>query len=361
MLKILDKIFTICLYLSLALFVISFILGWVNGILFFISTLLLSLLPLFFITKANRSKQLTLELKNAIPFSDLEKYIDQNNPILNLSEKGIKQKLNWYNTKLFLGIAFGFAGILLSFLVLPIVLFPIGFWMIFASRNDIYDIRSWFIKNLKIDKVKNIQPINKDIFAKLQPIVLLKKIFLENTSDFDLEVIDFFTFDYKNKKVALINFWQGQSNDDKTKKYYSCLITKNPDKAKGKTLAWSHRKFNLKFKDQDFDENITTESPIFDKLFKVISTNQLEARLHLKTNVMQDMIDLAQTRESILYFDEELIFIITRTNSNLMNTGFNTNIEKQQKQIYNMLNYIIIRKLKIFDEFWLDRKNFKKL
>jgi hypothetical protein len=77
---------------------------------------------------------------------------------------------------------------------------------------------------------------------------------------------------------------------------------------------------------------------------------------------MQNMIDLAQSREAILYFDESLIFIITRTNRELLDlvVNFGGDQKKHQEKIAKNIQHTVKRKLKIFDEFWLNRKNYLK-
>ena len=145
----------------------------------------------------------------------------------------------------------------MSFLILLVILFLIGFYGLLKSRKEVRSLRNWFIAKLDIPEISNIQIISKDIFENSQPVLILKKIFLDNTQYFDLGIIDFFNFDYKNKSLALLNFWWGQSNSDDNKKYYSYLIFKNSHKIQAKTLAWSHRKFGIKLRGQNLENSLT--------------------------------------------------------------------------------------------------------
>jgi hypothetical protein len=153
----------------------------------------------FFSSKFHKSKTLTklIEQKEGIvSFEDLNQYPD--NSVKNLSKAQFEEELKNYNSKITLGIIFCFS-IFLSFLVFPVILFPIGIWMIINARKDISSLRSYFLLNSGISEISNTQIISKEIFTRIQVILILKKIFLENTFYFDLEIIDFCIFDYKNK------------------------------------------------------------------------------------------------------------------------------------------------------------------
>jgi Protein of unknown function (DUF3137) len=362
MLKILNNLLIGSLFVWLFLMLVFAIFKFTQGIMFLLAVFFVLVPATFIVGKMSTSQDLNEQInnpQNTISFENLSQYVD--NSIKNLSKIEFEKRLKDYNSKIKLGIIFCLS-IFLSFLLLPFVLFPIGIWLIIKTRKDISALRSYFLLNLDIPDVSNTQIISKEIFDKTQLIVIIKKILVDNLNPARLGVVDFCTFDYKNKQVALINFWWGNSEDNNDNKYYSCLITNNPDKTGGKTLAWSGRKFGVKFSGQNFNEIIETESVVFDKLFKMISTNQIEARLHLKTNVMQDMIDLAQKRETILYFDQNLVFIITRTNRSLLDliVSFGGYQKKHQENMVKNIKYTVERKLKIFDEFWLNRKSYLK-
>jgi len=50
---------------------------------------------------------------------------------------------------------------------------------------------------------------------------------------------------------------------------------------------------------QNLSQNVVTQDLSFDSLFKVISSSNSDANLHLTDNTRQKLIDLAQKRETI--------------------------------------------------------------
>lgn len=111
--------------------------------------------------------------------------------------------------------------------------------------------------------------------------------------------------------------------------------------------AW---KFNLPHK-------VETESTVFNKTFKTSSTNQLQARLHLKTNVMQDMIDLNESlakKNIVLYFNDDQMYIIFETSKNPFDPDYAQPINNENS--FEEVIKDITQSLKIFDDFCLDRK-----
>jgi len=141
----------------------------------------------------------------------------------------------------------------------------------------------------------------------------------------------------------------------KTVKHFLVFLSKNPDQHFGKTASYSNPFWKL-----NFGHKVETESIDFDRKFKTISEDQVEARLALKTNVMSDMIDLENfaPRKNLFYFNHETLIIFIEKEVDPFeiygNINFN-DIRSSAKNMYKDLNIGI----NIFLEFWLNRKSWK--
>jgi len=92
------------------------------------------------------------------------------------------------------------------------------------------------------------------------------------------------------------------------------------------------------------------------------SEDQVEARLALKTNVMQDMIDLENhcPGKTMFYFYDNKFIVCVERNESLFEINGKidiNNIYSSASSIYNDLNLA----LNIYRNFWLSRKSWKSI
>ncbi|GAB4145557.1 MAG: hypothetical protein OHK0017_05280 [Patescibacteria group bacterium] len=253
-------------------------------------------------------------------------------------------------------ILFALSFIGINFVITPFICIPFGIYLIRQSQKLKPQLKAWIIHNkLQIDGLTEPKYVADEYKNSLFNSLFIQKLVLQNSAFKTVKIDDALVFNYKGKPVELYEF-KPDTNDDEenNKNTYICLTTTNPDKIEGTSVAWSGKrwKFNL-------PEKVRTESVVFDKIFKAASTGQLEARLHMKTNVMQDMIDLNQQlagRETVFYFHNSQIYIFFKYIGN----AFEPNLQKSLKQNIDTVDPLkkdIELGLKIFDDFWLSRKS----
>lgn len=261
----------------------------------------------------------------------------------------IRQKYKLFQTLSYVLI---FIGVVLVFSIFTsMIFFGVSVYLYNESRKLKLIIKIWIIENkVKLPNLTDIEYIQNRDFKNFLRLHVIRRIIRENLRFSKTSIDDIIIFKYKSKDVELIEF-----KEDKTKKSnsYVCLATKNPDNIEGKTVAWSDKRWNF-----NLPEKVKTESLVFDKIFKAVSTNQRDARMHLKTNVMQDMIDLNESlasKDTVFYFDESTIYIIFR----FIGDALEPNLDKpitEQTSVNDFIMKDIALGLKIFDDFWLSRK-----
>ena len=147
--------------------------------------------------------------------------------------------------------------------------------------------------------------------------------------------------------------------ENATIRHFMVLVSDNPDDHFGHTVSYSKNSLVWNFK---LGNRVTTESVVFDKKFDSFSENQIEARLALKTNVMQDMIDLENHcpgKTMFYFYDNKFIVCVEKKDSLFEINGKIdiNNIDSSASLIYNDLNLA----LNIYRNFWLSRKSWKSI
>jgi hypothetical protein len=323
-------------------------------------------LSLIWLSKANIVDNFLKKLDKQInKATKLEDFNIKNSVISSDSILTIEQKRKWLNAyykKLYI-IGFGFfLGVIIPFL-LPIVL-VVGVVYLFGQYKKYeqikHEVKSWLYKHkVNIPGIKALILVDKKQAEKLRNLLVTKRIMTQGKLSTSVDYDELLVFEYKQKKVALIdlNIITGSGKNTTTTSFV-CLTTKNPDKISGQTITWSggYWKFDLPHK-------VKTESMVFDKIFKTVATSQIDTRLHLKTNVMQDMIDMhsqLQNKEMLFYFDNDDMYLIfspyLKNAPNYFEFDFSkpildTNMDNEVVKSIQLC-------LKIFDDFWLDRKSY---
>lgn len=154
-------------------------------------------------------------------------------------------------------------------------------------------IKTWILEHrIKIPNISNLQFIPKNIGQNLRSLLFVSKMCQINSNLEGFGIDEVMAFEYKTKTIELIDFWIKSSSKNSKPHFYLCLTTTNPDQIEGRTVAW--RDSNWRFKDDKISEKVGTESPVFDRIFKTFASDQINARMHLNTSIMQDMIELQQ-------------------------------------------------------------------
>jgi hypothetical protein len=353
------------MYLGLAIIVLSALLMVITkgaifsphfSFLFFLFVLFLGSGMIYFTTRNLRkfeAAQYSKKLKTSFHAQDFITEIHENCEYSMTDIESIRKLSNRLET---IGFVFFVIGFVTSWLIiLPLIFIPLGLICYFKAQKMKAEVKNWiYVNQLKTTEIQNVRLIPKIDHGKLYSVNFLFQLFWGNTSSTTLKIDDVVAFEYKKKYVELIDFTI-KSGDDNIA-HYLCLKTKNPDKTEGQTVSWSKKGWHFKF-----PHKVTTESVVFDKIFKTVSTNQVDARIHLKTNVMQDMIDLYErltSKNAVFYFDESLIYIIFEAGKNALEPDLSKSIT-DQTTIKPILDDIGIG-LKIFDDFWLSRKAYLK-
>lgn len=212
--------------------------------------------------------------------------------------------------------------------------------MFFMEKFDILEVNNL---NLIAQSEMQNNPIKQHVYT------LISQYYKNKEYVFELD--DQITFNYKKRKVDLFDCIFSKNGN----KYHYLIFTTNyPDKVKGKTVSYNDT-MSWNF-DSDITVRIRTESPIFDELFNTYSTHNITARLHLKTNVMADMLDITSSTEYnfVFYFENSRIFIIKRTRKDLFDPNIFMSF-KNPKQ-YESIKNDIQKCLYMFDTLWLNRK-----
>lgn len=272
---------------------------------------------------------------------------------LNIDEvEKLRQQYNHYLTLVIVNFVLAF--VLGQTFIVPLICIPLAIFFLNKLTKIKPIIKAWIIENkLALPNLKDIVYIEKNNFNKIFDLLFIQKLYLQNTANTSVEIDDAIFFDYKGKTVNLTEF--KTSHQDKERQHFSylCLATSNPDKIEGETAAWSDNSWNFKL-----SEKVNTESTDFNNLFKVVSSGQIEARLHLKTNVMQGMIDLNQklaSHQTVFYFKDDKMYIIFKYLGNALEPKFNKPLSAQIKADDPLILDLKLA-LSIFDSFWLNRK-----
>jgi hypothetical protein len=195
-----------------------------------------------------------------------------------------------------------------------------------------------------------------NMVKQVMELDLIKDIF-KNNAEGKVEISEVICckIDDNNRPFLLADVKFTTNDTLKTVKHFLVFLSKNPDQHFGNTASFSNAFWKMKF-----GHKVETESIDFDKKFKTISENQVEARLALKTNVMADMINLENfaPRKNLFYFHHEAFIICIEKEVDPFEIHgylrFN-DIRSSARNIYKDLNIGI----NIFQEFWLNRKSWK--
>lgn len=218
------------------------------------------------------------------------------------------------------------------------------------------------IKQTTFELIRQSYSLEKLIYLptnmvkQVMELDLIKDIF-KNNADGKIEISEVVCckIDENNRPFLLADIKFTSNDSLKTVKHFLVFLSKNPDQHFGNTASFSNPFWKLKF-----GHKVETESIDFDKKFKTISENQVEARLALKTNVMADMINLENfaPRKNLFYFNHETFIICIEKEADPFEIygylRFN-DIKSTTRNIYKDLNIGI----NIFQEFWLNRKSWK--
>lgn len=129
----------------------------------------------------------------------------------------------------------------------------------------------------------------------------------------------------------------------------------------GRTYLYNSRltradKMRLKRKDA---YQIELEDPVFNKAFKTLTTEDIEARYILSANLMERMVTFKNRAHGPvrMVFADSKMYILTETNKNLFESQFwRSNDEKALRQIYEeFMTYF-----EIIEEFTLNRRIWRK-
>jgi|GEM_PF-5159559 hypothetical protein len=208
-------------------------------------------------------------------------------------------------------------------------------------------------QNYKLEKLIYLPP---NMVKQVIELDLIKDIF-KNNADGKVEISEVICckIDDDNRPFLLADVKFTSNDSLKTVRHFLVFLSKNPDQHFGNTASFSNAFWKMKF-----GHKVETESIDFDKKFKTISENQVEARLALKTNVMADMINLENfaPRKNLFYFHHEAFIICIEKEVDPFEIygylRFN-DIRSSARNIYKDLNIGI----NIFQEFWLNRKSWK--
>jgi|GEM_PF-5330200 len=217
-----------------------------------------------------------------------------------------------------------------------------------------FEIKSWFLSHRFSNSfIEDALLLDEKTYKQLTNFDTLNQCITKSSVARSFTVDDYLVFKYKKKFVECIDFSivVGSGKNSKTY-YYLALAVKNPDKITGTTASCSDWNWNFKL-----PHEVETESIVFNKMFKTTATSQIDARLHLKTNVMQDMIDLnnsISTKKSLFYFKDSQMLFVLNLPKNYFELDYTKPLTDQQfnKEFETELN----KCLKIFDDFWMDRK-----
>jgi hypothetical protein len=217
------------------------------------------------------------------------------------------------------------------------------------------EIKDFVFKNLiSIPEVSNLNYLQPLDYNNTQTYFILKH-FCSYLSIHNFMVDDYLAFEYKKKVVEIVNF--GFTNEKEGQRTgmlrnYLCLSVLNPENTPGKTVCWNKKKFKF-----NLPEKVETESPKFNQFFDVLSSSQIDARLHLKTNVMQDILDIntkLKFGEFFVYFYLDRILIIFESSFKSLEVNYKYSLEDPGStvQIYEEIQLC----LNIFDMMRLNRK-----
>ncbi|GAB4145442.1 MAG: hypothetical protein OHK0017_05030 [Patescibacteria group bacterium] len=263
-----------------------------------------------------------------------------------------RQKINTYNITAY--------GLLIASFILPggliFISLPVGVYLLMKVDKLKIEVKSWYYKSkgLNLPEVENLNLVPKSSFNQIYSVNFIQNLFLKYNIYETIRFDDLLSFDYKKLPVELVDFKVTTGGKNSSTYSYICLKADNPDRLTGETAAWSDSCWEFKLSDK-----IRTESVVFDKHFQTVSSSQLEARLHLKTNVMQDMIDLYNSTKSkrvVFYFNQSQIYVFFRVDKDPFELNYDLSLN--QSSVADQLLKDIQLGLKIFDDFWLDRKAF---
>lgn len=313
-------------------------------------------------TLGKKSKELDKQIQNSVRLEDLN-LIQDTKTVDSILE--IEEKRKWLDSFIFkmymLGLVAFVSAFVFNLFILVCVIGIVYFVITYNKYEQInYEVKSWLYKHkVNIPGIQNLTLVEKKQAEKLKNLLVTKKIVAQGNFSPSVDHDELLVFEYKQKKVALIDLSiTTGSGKSRVSRSFICLTTKNPDKISGQTVTWSGGYWNF-----DLPHKVETESIKFDKIFKTVATSQIDARMHLATNVMQDMIDMYNSLENkqiLFYFDDDDMYFIF--SPSLKNTPSYFEFDFSKPVVDAAMDDDVVKCieqcLKIFDDFWLDRKNY---
>jgi ABC-type multidrug transport system fused ATPase/permease subunit len=199
------------------------------------------------------------------------------------------------------------------------------FWALiwFNAFKAQQNLKHWAFNNLlKLPKISSIYYLNE--FQNLKNYLIIKQFGHNLHFSYEPFVDDYLSLIYKDKKLEILNLVykspKSTSQSYTPFKSYLCICFDTKTKNTAKTIVWTNPKFKF-----DLPHKIITESTLFNQKFQVLSTSQLEARMHLKTHIMERMLNLENkfvNKNYFFYFYENKIFVIFETKKDALEPVF---------------------------------------
>jgi hypothetical protein len=183
----------------------------------------------------------------------------------------------------------------------------------------------------------------------------IKKLLLfQHRGNYRVKAYDQVTLTHNKKEYKMNEVELQEKSGDSTRTYFKGLIlsTTFPVTIDSATLVYP-QSFRFKHK---VGPQVHLESTEFDQLFTIYSTNQRDARIHLKTHLMSRIIDFClknKRKKVFLSFTDNQIHLCLHTNKDLFRIRLNIpiDVEDLTQEIYSDFDFII----SILDEINLRR------